>query len=87
MSNVNINTSKSNHNIILRESMLKGFVYTGGNLLSYAQWLKRGYVITRGQKSFMKIYLWNQGGNRKILTGLFTNSQVQKTRCIELVVV
>ena len=87
MSNVNINTSKSNHSIILHQSILKGFVYTGDNLFAYAQWLKRGYIITRGQKSFMKIYLWNQGGNRKILTGLFTSEQVQKVRCIELIVV
>jgi len=83
----NINTLKSNHDIILSEANQKGFVYTGDNLLSYAQWLKRGYAITRGQKSFMKIYLWNQGGNRKILTGLFTSEQVQKTRCNQLIMV
>jgi len=83
----NVNAIKSNHDIILKEANQKGFNYTGDNLLSYAQWIKRGYVITRGQKAFMKIYLWNQGGNRKILTGLFTSEQVQKTRCIELVVV
>jgi len=83
----NINVLKSNHDIILREANQKGFNYTGDNLLSYAQWLKRGYVITRGQKAFMKIYLWNQEKNRKILTGLFTISQVQKVRCNQLVVV
>jgi len=84
---LNINVLKSNHDIILKEANQKGFNYTGDNLFSYAQWIKRGYVITRGQKSFMKIYLWNQGGNRKILTGLFTNYQVQKTRCNQLIVV
>jgi len=83
----NVNVLKSNHDIILREAILKGFVYTGDNLFSYVQWIKKGHVITRGQKSFIKVYLWNQGGNRKILTGLFTSEQVQKTRCIELVVV
>jgi len=83
----NVNVLKSNHDIIFRESILKGFNYTGDNLFSYAQWIKKGYVITRGQKSFIKVYLWNQGGNRKILTGLFTSEQVQRTRCIELAVV
>jgi len=48
MSNVNI--IKSNHDIILREANQKGFNYTGDNLLSYAQWIKRGYVIIRGRR-------------------------------------
>ena len=84
----NINILKSNHDIILREANQKGFNYTGDNLLSYAQWIKRGYVIIRGQKAFIMVYLWNQGENRrKVLTGLFTSDQVQKIRCRQLSVV
>jgi len=78
----NINILKSNYDIILREANQKGFNYTGENLLSYVQWKSKGYMIIRGQKAFIMLYLWNQGENRrKILTGLFTSEQVQKVRC------
>ena len=49
----NVNVLKSNHDIILREAMLKGFIYNGDNLFSYVQWIKKGYVVIRGQKSFI----------------------------------
>jgi len=76
---------KSNYDIILREASKKGFVYTGENLLSYVQWKSKGYMITRGQKAFIMVHLWNQGENRrKVLTGLFTSDQVQKSRYNQL---
>jgi len=72
---------KSNHDIISQEANQKGFNYTGDNLLSYVQWKSKGYMITRGQKAFIMVYLWNTGENRrKVLTGLFTSDQVQKSR-------
>jgi len=78
----NINVLKSNYDIILREASQKGFTYTGDNLLSYIQWKSKGYMITRDQKAFIMVYLWNKGENRrKVLTGLFTSEQVKKTRC------
>jgi len=84
----NINILKSNHDIILREASQKGFNYTGDNLFTFIQWKSKGYMITRGQKAFIMLYLWNQGENRrKVLTGLFTSDQVQKSRCNQLVVV
>ena len=77
----NINVLKSNYDIILQEASKKGFNYTGDNLLSYVQWKSKGYMITRGQKAFIMIHLWNVGENRrKVLTGLFTSDQVQKSR-------
>jgi len=84
----NINILKSNYDIILREANRKGFNYTGDNLLSYVQWQSKGFMIKREQKAFIMVHLWNQGENRrKILTGLFTSEQVQKSRYNQLIMV
>jgi len=78
----NVNVLKYNHDIILCEANQKGFNYTGDNLFTFVQWK------SKGQKAFIMVYLWNQGENRrKVLTGLFTSEQVQKTRCNQLIMV
>ena len=78
----NVNVLKSNHDIILREANQKGFNYTGDNLFTFVQWRKRGYIVVRGQKAFIKLRLWTYGDNKRLLPAqLFTREQVTKLDC------
>jgi len=73
------NILKSNQEIIASEASFKDFPYDGNNILSYDDWRKKGYSPIRGQKAFIKTYLWTLGENRrKKIVGLFTSEQVQR---------
>jgi len=69
----------SNAEIIATEANKKGYDYNGSNLLSFYEWSKKGYKPIKGQKAFIKPYLWTLGVNRrKKIVALFTNEQVIK---------
>ena len=50
----------SNKEILTAESALKGFIYTGDNLKTFAEWKKAGYTVIKGQKAFISTNLWKQ---------------------------
>jgi len=67
----------SNQEIITLEANKKGYNYNGSNIYTYPEWSKRGYKPMKGQRAFVKTYLWTNGVNRrKTLQGLFTLEQV-----------
>jgi hypothetical protein len=83
-----VNVLKANAEIIATEANQRGFIYTGGNLFTYEEWLKRGHVVMRGQRAFIRVYLWTSGINkRKVIKGLFTVDQVQKVQMNELIMI
>ena len=48
----------SNKEILTTESALRGFIYTGDNLKTFAEWKKAGYTVIKGQKAFISTNLW-----------------------------
>ena len=82
------NILRLNAEIIEHEAIKNGFNYDGNNIHTFVEWRDKGYFPVRGQKAFIKIYLWTKGENRrKTLVGLFTIEQVEKLTRMELVVV
>jgi hypothetical protein len=72
-------TIKANQEIISIAASLKGFKYNEENLLTYPEWLKRGYRVKRGQHAFIKTRLWTLGDNRRFIpASLFKIDQVEK---------
>ena len=80
---------KSNQEIITWEASKKGFNYTGDNLFTYGEWLCQGYRPVRGQRAFIKTYLWtlSRENKKKTLVGLFTIEQVERLARGESIVV
>ena len=80
----NVDVLKSNHDIIFRESILKGFNYDGENICTFAQWKRKGFSVIRGQRAFIQTYLWTEGKNvRFVITSLYTNKQVVYNQVLE----
>jgi len=79
----------TNTQIIAQATQKQNFDYTGDNLFTYPEWLKMGYRPARGQRAFIKTYLWtlSSENRKKTLVGLFARDQVQKVSCNELVMV
>lgn len=78
----------TNAEIIAIEANKRGYSYNGSNIHTFRDWELKGYAPIRGQKAFMKVYLWNNGTNRrKTLQGLFTVEQVTKIPTKELIFV
>lgn len=83
-----MNTMRTNAEIIKELASQKGFIYTGDNLYTYAEWLQKGYAVVRGQKAFIKTRLESKGKNRRLIpAALFTREQVVKINNNSLIVV
>jgi hypothetical protein len=84
----------TNKEMILEMSLLMGYEYNGENLKTFNEWAKEGYVVKKGEKSFMSLELWKPF-NKKVedketgeekdekrfmlkLSHLFTPDQVEK---------
>lgn len=44
--------------MIQEASMVLGYVYDGGNLKTFNEWAKDGYIVTKGEKAFLSLKLW-----------------------------
>lgn len=53
----------TNREIIETELIARGidFPYDGQNLLTFAEWKKRGCYVRRGEKAFLRVPLWTVG--------------------------
>ena len=73
----------SNLEIINHEASKKGFIYTGDNLHTFAEWKALGRSVIKGQKAFIKTRLWSLGENKRLRTAiLFRRDQVTEAELV-----
>lgn len=79
---------RTNEQIIEELASQKGYIYTGNNLHTFAEWKEKGYIPIRGQKAFIKCRLWSKGKNRRLIpSALFTREQVTRINNDSFIVV